>query len=126
MPLYWFWEDISPVHRLRDEYNELIEYINTQIKSLQYSLDAIKSNSNDIHKQLNSYRSASGEMAELYYEKVIISETKFKNIISSCEEDIAVLRRKRNEAQRIKDELQHYYNNEKNGHKEYSLGAIGL
>ena len=35
MAFYWFFEDVSPVRRLKDEYCELVDDLNYQIKRIE-------------------------------------------------------------------------------------------
>lgn len=126
MSFYWFWEDVSPVHRLRDEYNELIEDLDDEIKNINTNITNIGSQVNAIHKTLKSYSLAKGCMAELYYQKIEKSESKYRDILSSCKESLEQVKSKRALAVGIRDRLQHYYGIEQREEKKFELWEISI
>lgn len=126
MAFYWFFEDVSPVRRLKDEYCELVDDLNYQIKRIEGNIKNISNSIDDLHKTLNSYSSAKGIMAELYYSKIEESINNYKNILISCEDALENVIRRRNQAIEIRDKLQYYYQIEQRDNVEFSLGEISL
>lgn len=126
MAFYWFWEDVSPVRRLRDQYDELIDDLDYEIRRIDENIENIRTQINAIHKTLKSYSHATGCMAELYYEKISESEADYKKIISSCEDVLSTIKNRRRKAQQIRKDLQYYYRIEQSEDKQFSLGEIGL
>lgn len=126
LALYWPWENVSPVRRLKDEYNELIDDLDYHIRRIEGNIKNISSSIDDLHKILKNYSTAKGIMADLYYKKIEESESNYKNILASCQEALSEVKKKRRRAIEIRDNLQYYYQLELRDDIEFSLGEISL
>lgn len=126
MAFYWFWEDVSPVRRLRDEYDGVLDDLENNNKRMNIKIEGIRSNSNSIHKTLKSYGQAQGVMAELYYAKIEQSESSYKQAIVHCYDVLSQIERKKQRAVQIRNQLNYYYKIEQREDKQFSLWEISL
>lgn len=126
MAFYWFWEDVSPVRRLRDEYDELINYLDTEIRKIDQRIRDMHGNICNIHDKYRSYRSAEGWMADLYYEKIEDSTQNYFDIVRRCYEAKSQIAFKRTRAIEIRDKLQYYYGVEQREDKKFQLWEISI
>lgn len=124
--VYWPWEKVTPVRRLRDEYDELLDDLDDAIKTINSRVEKQQAHSRVIYDKFESYCEASGCMAKLYYEKVAESKSEYVSIMASSQEVLSTLRSQRRKAQQIKNTLNRYYKKEQREDREYSLGEIGL